>query len=63
VGALFGDHYLHSEPGGAFFPENEEDAIKITLASILVHPPLRFDCVCHYRSVGELILGHARRLS
>ena len=62
-GALFGDHYLHSEPGGAFFPESEEDAAKITLSSIPVHPPLKFDCDCHYGSVGELILGHARRLS
>lgn len=62
-GALFGDHYLHSEPGGAFFPESEEDATKITLSPIPVNPPLKFDCVCHYGSVGELILGYARRLS
>ena len=62
-GALFGDHYLHSEPGAAFFPESKEEAAKITLSSIPVPPPLKFDCVCHYGSVGELILGHARRLS
>src|SRR5260370_26338973 len=28
-GAHFGDFYLHSEPGGAFFPDTEEDASRI----------------------------------
>jgi hypothetical protein len=62
-GALFGDFYLHGDPGGAFFPETEEEAAKVTLTSIPIAPPLQFDCACHYGSVGELILAHARRLS
>jgi hypothetical protein len=62
-GALFGDFYLHSEPGGAFFPESPEEAAKITLSPIPLSPPLKFDCSCHYGSVGELIREHARRAS
>ena len=62
-GALFGDFYLHSEPGGAFFPETEADAAKITLSPIPLKAPHQFNCTCHYGSVGEMILSHARRLS
>lgn len=62
-GALFGDFYLHNEPGGAFFPESPEEAAKITLAPVPISPPLKFDCACHYGSVGELIQVHAGRVS
>ena len=33
-GAMQGDFYLHSEPGGAFFPESAADAARITFMPI-----------------------------
>ncbi|WP_313578120.1 DUF5710 domain-containing protein [Chishuiella sp.] len=38
-GAIQGDFYLHSEPGGAFFPMDIEDCERITLITI----PTKFD--------------------
>jgi hypothetical protein len=41
-GALFGDHYLVSEPGGAFFPEDCADAARIEISRAPCSPPLLF---------------------
>ncbi len=60
-GALFGDHYLVSEPGGAFFPEDRADAARIAMSCVPCSPPLLFECDYSRGSVGELIWENARR--
>jgi hypothetical protein len=60
-GALFGDHYLVSEPGGAFFPEDRADAARIEMSRVPCSPPLLFQCDYSMGSVGEMIWENARR--
>ncbi len=60
-GALFGDHYLVSEPGGAFFPEDRADAARITMSRVPYNLPLLFHCDYSVGSVGEMIWENARR--
>ncbi len=60
-GALFGDHYLVSEPGGAFFPEDLAEAARIEMSRIPCSPPLLFQCDYSMGSVGEMIWENARR--
>jgi hypothetical protein len=42
--ALFGDHYLVSEPCGAFFPEDRAEAARIEMRHVPCSPPLLFQC-------------------
>ncbi|TVO69712.1 hypothetical protein [Sedimenticola selenatireducens] len=60
-GALIGDHYIHSEPGGAFFPTNAEEAQRIYLTEI---PLLEADEISAELSIGRggLILDNAQRV-
>ena len=61
-GAHFGDFYLFSEPGGAFFPTDETEAAHITIEEL----PLTgtFDLDCSYgMGVGDLIFEHAKKLN
>jgi hypothetical protein len=59
-GANFGDFYLFSEPGGAFFPDTDEAAAEIELEVMPFSGSLRF--VASYSvGVGEYILKHAKR--
>jgi hypothetical protein len=60
-GALFGDHYLVSEPGGAFFPEDRAEAARIEMSRVPCSPPLLFQCDYSMGSVGEMIWENARR--
>jgi hypothetical protein len=60
-GALQGDHYLHSQPGGAFFPQSDEEASKIRLITLPFSPPMAIRCSYHIGSVGEVILAHCQR--
>lgn len=61
-GALFGDFYLYSEPGGAFFPEEPEAARAITLERLAFEGSLPFDCSFSQGGAGQLILAHATRV-
>jgi len=56
-GANFGDFYLFSEPGGAFFPETEADATSIKYHAMPFTGTLPFDCG-YSQGIGELILSH-----
>ena len=59
-GAQFGDFYLHSEPGGAFFPDSEEQASQITIEELPFTGT--FDFVCGYGiGTGAFIFEHAQR--
>lgn len=43
-GAAFGDHFLHSEPGHAFFPTDEGEAALIHIQEIDWDEDLECDC-------------------
>ncbi|WP_379716543.1 hypothetical protein [Haloferula chungangensis] len=43
-GAPFGDYFLHSEPGHAFYPIGESGVKAIKAHRINCHDPLEFDC-------------------
>ena len=60
-GALFGDHYLVSEPGGAFFPEDPADAARIVISRVPCSSPLLIQGDYSAGSVGELIWENAHR--
>ncbi|WDT77903.1 MAG: hypothetical protein MPW16_22020 (plasmid) [Candidatus Manganitrophus sp.] len=57
-GANFGDFFLFSEPGGAFFPETEEAAAQIKYHKMPFSGALPFECSYH-QGVGDFILAHA----
>jgi hypothetical protein len=56
-GAAFGDWYLFSEPGGAFFPESEEAAKLIHRTRMPFDRPLEF-CCSWSQGPGDLIHDH-----
>lgn len=61
-GAHFGDFYLFSEPGGAFFPMDETEASPITIEEL----PLTgtFELHCSYgMGLGDLIFQNAKKFS
>ena len=61
-GAHFGDFYMHSEPGGAFFPSNEIEAATVTIEQL----PLtgEFDIGASYGiGSGDLIFECGKRLN
>jgi hypothetical protein len=60
-GTFFGDHYLVSEPGGAFFPESSVEAAGITLTPLPRGSPQTLRCGYSWGSAGELIWQFARR--
>lgn len=59
-GAHFGDFCLHSEPGGAFFPDNEEQASRITVEELPFTGRFMFRCR-YSMGIGDFIFAHARR--
>ncbi|MCA3061094.1 MAG: hypothetical protein ING69_02585 [Rhodocyclaceae bacterium] len=59
-GTNFGDHYLFSEPGGAFFPMTDEDAAAIEIETMPFTEPLKFDS-SYGMGIGDHILKHAKR--
>ena len=59
-GAHFGDFYLFSEPGGAFFPDTIVQAKAITIEELPFDGT--FDFLCSYSmGVGGFIFEHAQR--
>ena len=56
-GANFGDHYLFSEPGGAFFPMDEEAASQITIEELPFTGAFQFNC-SYSMGQGDLIFEH-----
>jgi hypothetical protein len=59
-GALFGDFYLHDEPGGAFFPDSEEDAARMRVEEIPLRSEIRI-AGSPGVGTGDMIIQHARR--
>jgi hypothetical protein len=60
-GANFGDWYLFCEPGGAFFPESEEDARLVKLIELPFRGRLEFSC-SYSQGAGDLIRDNAQRM-
>jgi hypothetical protein len=59
-GAHFGDFYLHSKPGGAFYPMDETQASMIAIEELPIAGTVDF--VCSYSvGIGSYIFEHARR--
>lgn len=59
-GAHFGDFYMHSEPGGAFYPMSEDEARQILIEEMPFTG--KYDFVCGYGiGNGAYIFEHARR--
>lgn len=55
-----GDFFLHSEPGGAFFPTSPEEVARIVLRQLPVAGPLRVEASCG-QLYPDLISSGARR--
>ena len=60
-GMLSGDFYLHSEPGGPFFPTTEEEARSLTIEQIAL-PKTIYVRATIGMGIGDLILDHARKV-
>jgi hypothetical protein len=59
-GTLWGDWYLHCEPGIAFFLQTEEDATRFILQEIPIHEKIVIEAEYHIGS-GDFILENAAR--
>lgn len=59
-GKLSGDFYLHSEPGGPFFPMTEEEAQCLTVEQIPIDAPIEIEAGFHI-GAGDLILEHGKK--
>jgi hypothetical protein len=59
-GANFGDHFLYSEPGGAFFPESVVEAQKIRIERLPCAGTLAFDCAWSM-GMGQYILEYGQK--
>lgn len=59
-GAHYGDFYLHSEPGGAFFPNTEEEARQITIEELPFTGTHTFRCG-YGVGTGSFIFEHGRK--
>lgn len=60
-GASLGDHFLHGEPGGAFFPVSDEDEAAIEVHELPFVGTYRFECAPGL-GTGRSILTHGKRL-
>ena len=58
-GSLQGDFYLHSQPGGAFFPETIEDFARISFTPI--DSPIRCDGGEEYGTMADAFEAWTRR--
>lgn len=61
-GAHFGDFYLFSEPGGAFFPMDEKEASQITIEELPLTGSFQLDC-SYGLGLGDLIFEHAKKIT
>ncbi len=61
-GAHFGDFYLFSEPGGAFFPTDEAEAGHLTIEELPLTGTFELDC-SYGMGLGDLIFEHGKKLN
>lgn len=60
-GKLFGDFFLHSEPGSPFFPTDEDNAKSLYIREIPLNRSITVIASCGI-GVGDIILKNARQL-
>jgi hypothetical protein len=60
-GALFGDFFLHCEPGGAFFPEDDDNASRIQIHTLAVPGSIDIDASWGI-GVGGLVFSKGQRV-
>lgn len=58
-GIIQGDFFLHSEPGGPFFPVEPSEAAELNIVRLPVDGGLELDAALHRGGI-ELILNNAR---
>ena len=58
---IYGDFYLHSEPGAPFFPESEEEAKALYITEIPLTTSVEIEASPGV-GTGELILEHGKRI-
>ena len=59
-GVLSGDFYLHSEPGGPFFPTTENEASQLTIENIPLDGPVEIEAAFG-AGTADLILKHGEK--
>ena len=59
---IFGDFFLHSEPGALFFPTSEKEAKSLYMREIPILHPVEIEASPGV-GTGELILANAKRLT
>lgn len=62
-GTNFGDFYLFSVPGAAFFPETPEAARLVELTQVPVKSVIEIDCSWSEGTPVDMILEHGRRVT
>ena len=60
--SLFGDFYLHSEPGEPFFPTDENEAKELYMVELPITDPIEIEC-SYSVGTGELIVENAQRIA
>ena len=60
-GVLYGDFFLHSEPGAAFFPTNEQEAKSLYMKEIPLTKPVKIRAGLNL-GLGEMILANVKRI-
>ncbi|SDU63860.1 hypothetical protein [Desulfobacula phenolica] len=58
---IYGDFFLHDEPGAPFFPADEEDAKLLYIKEIPINGPVEIEGGA-VSGMGEIILEHAIRV-
>ena len=61
-GVISGDFFLHSEPGGPFFPTEPQEAQCLTIERIPLDHTISVRAGCGY-GTGALIMEHAKKIS
>jgi hypothetical protein len=60
-GVIYGDFFLHGEPGAPFFPIDEEDAKNLYIKEIPLNEPIEIDGGAGF-GLGEMILTNAIKI-
>ena len=60
--SLSGDFFLHSEPGGPFFPIDENEAKELYIVELPISEPAEIEGECHF-GTGDLIVKNAQRIA
>ena len=58
---IYGDFFLHGEPGAPFFPIDEEDAKNLYIKEIPLNEPIEIDGGAGF-GLGEMILTNAIKI-